>query len=234
MYIKRLLIINYKSCKGINIDLSKDDPNILIGINDCGKSTILKSIGLLLEENPKFNFIKDDKKKNDISNTPLNLTELNGLLGECDLPFFYEGDDYIENRCLIIACFQIEENDIPEDQKEKLSNHLQWVLENSTDNQIWLCREFDGDNSIMQDYLLTLDREKQPLNLFYKKAKDLSKIKEELNVSNEDIDNENKKGRFKNTELIRAIYSKSKNVPTWSEYVRKSDKWLFPEYRYLD
>ena len=57
MYLKQIIIINYKSCQRLHITLSKDDPNILIGINDCGKSTILSAIGLLLEEKPLFNFV---------------------------------------------------------------------------------------------------------------------------------------------------------------------------------
>lgn len=48
MWLNQILTINYKSCNNINLTFSKDDPNILIGINDCGKSSILKAIGLLL------------------------------------------------------------------------------------------------------------------------------------------------------------------------------------------
>jgi putative ATP-dependent endonuclease of OLD family len=48
MWLQHLLVANYKSLKEIRLTLSKDEPNILIGINDCGKSTLLHAIGLLL------------------------------------------------------------------------------------------------------------------------------------------------------------------------------------------
>ena len=68
MILSRLQIINYKSCNNIYLELEKDIPNILIGINDSGKSSILNAIGLLLDDKLKFNFIQDDKAKKDLSN----------------------------------------------------------------------------------------------------------------------------------------------------------------------
>ena len=50
MILAKLQLINYKSCKNLLIELEKDNPNILIGINDSGKSTILTAIGLLLDD----------------------------------------------------------------------------------------------------------------------------------------------------------------------------------------
>jgi predicted ATP-dependent endonuclease of OLD family len=49
MYLKKIIIFNYKSCQKIELDLIKDDPLVLIGINDCGKSTILRAIDLLFD-----------------------------------------------------------------------------------------------------------------------------------------------------------------------------------------
>lgn len=237
MYIKRILIVNYKSCQRLHVDLSKDDPNILIGINDCGKSTILSAIGLLLDERPLFNYVKDDKKKNDVSNTKVSYDDYIELLTENDIPIFdgySNSEGELPNKCLIIGEFQIEQNDIPDELIGNLSSHLQWVLETNEENALWICREFDGDSAKHTDYLLTFDKAKDPLRLFYEKSTKLNKIRQNEGVSNEDIENENNKGRFKNTELIRAIYSKHALTLNWSQYEKKSDKWLFPEYRYLD
>ena len=110
MYIKQILIINYKSCRKLQIALSKDDPNILIGINDCGKSTILSAIGLLLEEKPLFNFVKDDKKKNDISNTKTQIKEYTEFLTSYDLPLlngYSNENDELSNKCLIFGEFHL-------------------------------------------------------------------------------------------------------------------------------
>ena len=69
MFLTKLIILNYKSAKSINLDFSKDDPNVFIGINDCGKSTILKAVELLLGDKPFFNFSRDSSAKSDLSNT---------------------------------------------------------------------------------------------------------------------------------------------------------------------
>ena len=71
MYLSDLVVINYRSCRKVHIKLEHDYPNVLIGINDCGKSTVLQAMGLLLNPKAKFNFVSEDKKKSDISNTPL-------------------------------------------------------------------------------------------------------------------------------------------------------------------
>ncbi|MFV2016266.1 MAG: AAA family ATPase, partial [Candidatus Heimdallarchaeota archaeon] len=69
MYLEKLIILNYQSCQKVELELYKDEPTILIGINDSGKSIILKSIDLLFDGKTKFNFIKEDKVRSDISNT---------------------------------------------------------------------------------------------------------------------------------------------------------------------
>lgn len=63
MYLSKLLIINYRSCQCVEVDLLKDEPNILIGINDCGKTSLLKGLELLLSEKPQIFYIKDGTKK---------------------------------------------------------------------------------------------------------------------------------------------------------------------------
>jgi len=69
MYLSDIIILNYRSCRNLHLRFQPDQPNVLIGINDSGKSTILRAVGLLLETKPKFNFLTEDKQKNDVSNT---------------------------------------------------------------------------------------------------------------------------------------------------------------------
>ncbi len=80
MYLSELIVINYRSCKLIEISLSNNEPNIFIGINDCGKTTLLKSIGLLLDDKPNYNYLRDNSSKKDFSNSPLNSDEFENVL----------------------------------------------------------------------------------------------------------------------------------------------------------
>ena len=41
MYLDKVIIINYKSCKLLDFKLKPNNPNIFIGVNDSGKSTLL-------------------------------------------------------------------------------------------------------------------------------------------------------------------------------------------------
>ena len=75
MYIEHLQIYNYRSLKNIFIQLHQNEPNIFIGINSCGKTSILKAFELLLEEKPKFSFVNDTQVKCDLSNTKASAEE---------------------------------------------------------------------------------------------------------------------------------------------------------------
>jgi len=103
MYLEKLLIINYRSCNLVALDFESNEPNILIGINDCGKSTILKAVENLLSLKPIFNFVQDDKKKNDLSNTRASIGDINTLFANFGLPPF----PYDEKKCIIIGKFFI-------------------------------------------------------------------------------------------------------------------------------
>jgi putative ATP-dependent endonuclease of the OLD family len=72
MYLKRVAIVNYKSCQGVAFACQKDVPNTFIGINDSGKSAILRAIGLLLDQKSSFNVPTDARFTSDISNTPIS------------------------------------------------------------------------------------------------------------------------------------------------------------------
>ncbi len=228
MYLSEFIIINYRSCRNLHIILDNDYPNILIGINDCGKSSILQAVGLLLTPTkPKFSFASEDKKKNDISNTPLSEKEFSDFLTSKGLPLL----PYQKQESVFIGKFILEKTDVNSKNEDSLSNHLKWTIGNSTDNSLWLARVFDGEKQNYPYYLLTPDTE-DSLALYKQSAANLNKYKKDLNVTNDEVENANKVGRFKNIELISAIYKHLTLKPTWSEYALEKNFWL--EYRYLD
>lgn len=230
MYLSELISINYKCCQKFIVTFAKDDPTILIGINDCGKSTILQAIGLLFDVKPKFSFLTDDKKKSDISNTRLRLDEYEEIFATKNLPMF----DYTGRQCIIIGKFVLEEDDLIDSNMEGLSNHLLWAIENATDNSLWLAKVFDESTMSCKNFILTLDDTEEPLALYNQKNPALNKKRSELGITNEEIENDNRKGRFKNLELVRAIYARYSLQTIWSVYNNKTDTGFFPEYRYLD
>ena len=57
MYLEEIIIHNYRSCKSLTLSLSENNPNIYIGLNDSGKSTLLQAFDLLLGEKAKYNLL---------------------------------------------------------------------------------------------------------------------------------------------------------------------------------
>jgi len=222
MILSKIQIINYKSCNNIYLELEKDIPNILIGINDSGKSSILNAIGLLLDDKLKFNFLQDDKVKKDLSNTVIN-EEIFTIIFE---NLGIRPIDYSETKCYIIGEFILEENDINDD----LSTHLQWVLDKQEVVKIWLARVFDNLDSTSTHFLLTPQGVDDRSEYYKEKATALSKIAKEKKVDK--IENENNAGRFSALEILRSIMNTLQIEHNWAEY--KLDKGIFPQYRYLD
>lgn len=236
MYLAELIVVNYRSCKHIELALSNNEPNIFIGINDCGKTTLLKTIGLLLDDRPAYNYLRENSSKKDFSNSPLAQGEFENILCRYGLPHL----EYNSNQTVVLGKFRIEENDII-DEEISVSNQLLWSIENIPEN-IWLARILESDNSQTGLFILTmdtLDNIDESANTFAelwsKPATDLNKRIKDLNITKEEIENVNKRGRFSNLEKIRAIYSKGKLETCWSAYkIERNDKLLFPVYRYLD
>lgn len=222
MILSKIQVINFKSCTNVLLNLEKDNPNILIGVNDCGKSTILHAIGLLLDEKTKFNFIQDDKVKKDLSNTPISEDSFNAAfesLNVSPLP-------YSSSKCYIIGEFIIEANDIVED----LSIHLQWVLDKLDVERIWLARVFDDADNTSSHFILTPQGVDDRHEYYKEKATALSKLVKEKNIKT--VQNENNAGRFTGMELLTSIMNSLQLQPSWAEY--KLDKNIFPQFRYLD
>ncbi|WP_299289716.1 AAA family ATPase [uncultured Mucilaginibacter sp.] len=231
MYLANLIVVNYRSCKLLEVDLFNDEPNIFIGINDCGKTTILKAIGLLLDEKPVYHSLKNGSFKKDLSNSALSNESFEALLTKYSLPSFF----YNPNQTLVLGKFVIEDHDI-DDENAPFSNQLLWAIENLS-SQIWFMRAFDSDSSIINSFILTKDsfQDNEFLTLWNRTAVDLAKRTKEFSIKPNEIENVNKQGRFSNLEKIRAIYNKVSLQICWAEYkIEKADKGLFPVFRYLD
>lgn len=232
MYLEKLIIINYKSCKCVELCFEKDYPNVFIGINDCGKSTILKGAELLLGEKTVFNFIKDSSARNDLSNTALSEERFNNVLEKEGLPVI----NYNKNQCIIIGKLIIEDDDII-DGEVNYTNHLLWAIDQTKNNVFWYAKRFDCDDNTITEILLCPDVKNtdQGSEFWTFNAANLGKTIKELGISNEEIENENKKGRFTNLEKVRAIYSKLETQYDWTVFkAGKNDKSFFPVYRYLN
>ena len=231
MYLNKIIVINYKSCQKIDIKLNKDEPSIFIGINDCGKSTLLRAIDLLLDGKSIFNFLKADKAKNDISNTRMPKKEFEELLSTYNLPAL----NYDEKEAIIIGEFKVEDDDFAPDFEDNVSTQLVWALENITNNLLYVAKVFDEKTSQVLDYILIKEAKTQPLALWAVSDKVIKETRKKNSISDEMVNNENNVGRFKKMEQIRSVYN---NIPTellWARYnEKKKDKQFFPEVNYLD
>ncbi|MFA5000193.1 MAG: AAA family ATPase [Patescibacteria group bacterium] len=240
MFLSKFIILNNKSCKNINLAQSKTEPEVLIGINDCGKSTILKSLDVFFDEKKSLNFLREDQQKSDFSNSPLNEEEFNQILNDNTYPSFQK---YSGNIIGILCEFELEEADKTDTdfQDSAKNTHLKWAIGDS--DKIAILRIFhdnsDGSQNLTGYYLLTNDYKKDENFIeAWSKTKDgLKKIRKDLDVKDEDVTNENGKGPFKNIEEIRAIYKKVETdlKPTWFLYKDFSrDKTFFPSFKYLN
>ena len=147
MYLSDIIILNYRSCRNLHLRFQPDQPNVLIGINDSGKSTILRAVGLLLETKPKFNFLTEDKQKNDVSNTCALADEQHRLFDQLGLPRL----DCPEGECVITGGFVLEPRDFKRLEEQEFSNHLLWTVEQMQARQkdgqpvkLWLARASTG------------------------------------------------------------------------------------------
>ncbi len=228
MYIENIIILNYRSCKILDLELSKDSPNVFIGLNDSGKSTVLQSLDLLLGTKPKFSSFGEGSYKSDISNSLVRIEELNQILENKELPLFDFGND----STLIIGKLIYDEKEAEIYNDLNLSTALKWSLECNINNTLWVAKRFHNNKSQM--YLVSLETE-NPLELWNANQTDLNKRIKEFNVSPKDIENENGKGRFSNFEKIRALYGKFDCSLKWTDYsYAKNDKDVFPSFNLFD
>lgn len=236
MFLIKLTVLNNKSCKKVILEPSKTEPEVFIGVNDCGKTTILKSLDVFFDDKKSLYFTREDQQKSDLSNSPLDRAEINVILSENLYPDLFE---YSGNIIAVICQFELEENDVDEEfQNNSKNNHLKWGID---DNKLILMRLFHnpemGQQNFTGYYLVTRDYENngEYLELWGKSAKELIDLKKKFQVSDQDIKNVNETGRYKNIENIEAIYSKITLEKRWAKYNDFSkDKIFLPSFKYLD
>ena len=151
MILEELIITNYRSCQYLEVNLLSETPNVFIGINDCGKSTILQSIDLLLGDKPLYNSIGEGQNKSDLSNSPLISDEFKKLLHTKQLPEI----DYNENQTVVIGKLVFTEEEVLAYDEMNLSNTLKWTLECTIDNKLWIVKTFSSTSN--QFMILTKD-----------------------------------------------------------------------------
>lgn len=238
MYLSSVTIINNKSCKNLSLSFSEDKLETLIGINDSGKSTILRSIEAFFDEKKNLSFIQEDKQKSDFSNSPLTTEEFENIFKERSLPIF---EGYNNDLIAILVEFKIEDADITQEFiDDAKNNHLKWSIEGT--DRFYILRVFQkstSENKLSGYYLVTKDliHNSTPLEAWSKPKTELKKIRSELSISDQDVNNENGKGPFKNLEEVRAIYNNSKepNILRWSSYKDfPKDKTFLPSFKYLN
>ncbi|WP_339724858.1 ATP-dependent nuclease [Maribacter stanieri] len=228
MYLEEIIIHNYRSCKSLTLSLSENNPNIYIGLNDSGKSTLLQAFDLLLGEKAKYNLLGEGNYKSDLSNTPEKVESLNKILSEKGLPLF-NGDI---DATYIIGKLRYEQKEGEGYIDINLSTPLTWSIECNKDGVLWLAKKFSNKGG--ESYLI-LDDSEVSLELWNLSQANINKKIKEYEVTPEEIENENGKGRFSNFEKIRAIYTKLDSSAKWAEYKHaKNDKDIFPSFNLFD
>ena len=111
MLLEEIIIVNYKSCRLVDFKLKANNPNIFIGLNDCGKSTVLKGIELFFNKvNCSFN--QEGNNKSDLSNSALNNAEFNSIFQDRNLPLL---ERYDSQSIYVIGKLKITEDELDDD-----------------------------------------------------------------------------------------------------------------------
>lgn len=228
MYLDSVAIFNYKSCRKLHFQLKPNNTNNFIGLNDSGKSSILKATEFLFNK-PSCSFNKEGNNKSDLSNSTLTNEDFDAFFIENNIPTV---ENYSNSSIYVLGCLKFSENEIDEVLSLELTTSLGWAIENLYNESIWLLRKIDVNTTT--SYLL-LPSEKEHTHIFSATAAVLNGLRKELNITPEDISNANAAGRFSNLEIIRAINSKLKLENLWIEYKSgKNDAEVFPVYEYFD
>lgn len=233
MYLKKLAIINYKSCHDLVLEFKDDLPNTFIGRTDAGKSTILQAIGLLLDEKATPALVQEGCETSDLSSTLITRKKHEEIFEEMKLPLFNPG---LEESIIVVGVFGIQDGDFEGDFDETASNHLKWSVESHSVKEIVLMRQFNSQHLSGRYLLCAKDEVDEKKELWNQNQPVLNKLIDELKITPEDITNVNKAGRFTNIEKFKAIYDRLKTSNQWSTYNEfgKKDRVFFPIYRYID
>jgi len=233
MHLAKLIILNYRSCQNVQIEFDEQEPNVLIGINDSGKSSILKAAELLYSDKPGFSFVKDNSAKNDLSNTTLTLDEFSKIIADNQIPTL----SYNRRQCFVISKLNIGENELTEELLLTLSPIARWSLESNNSNFLWIAKVFDTEDNNARSYVILNDAETEGgyIAAYSLTNTQLNKLVAELDIPEELLHNENNAGPLSIIEKVRAVYQVRQPSPIWREFkFEKGDKNLLPTFRYLD
>ena len=245
MLLTHFISLNYKSCRYVEITLKDNRPTVLIGENDCGKTSILTAINYLLDSSLKksINYLSETSERSDLSHTPLSTKEINEILQKSHIPTLLPVEN-MENDCshqiVFAGKFLIESCDI-DNEESKSSEQLKWLLEsssNTSDQSFWVVRLFNAKDGTGATYYLQLHATDPELADIYScteaKAKSLGA---KFNPQWKNLNNDNGVGKSSIYERIRSILLTNETLPSWvivPEKRWKSDLTLFPDYKYLD
>ncbi|WP_305418833.1 AAA family ATPase [Photobacterium leiognathi] len=209
MLLSNVLCFNYKSLKNINYSASVEIPAVFIGENDCGKTSALKALGLILNPKSSVSFPNDKSQKDDLSHTPTSLNEINDELHKYGAPILELSDDNNEKYIVIAAKFNLENFDLEFD--DNVSIPLRLSLERSIEDvngnrYIWVVRVFEYESNNNYFYYSTLlPKNKELSSLLTAIKATIDKLMKVYNPASEYLLNDNKSGPVSNYEKIRSI-----------------------------
>ena len=245
MLLSEVIAINYKSIQKTVLKIKVDSPTILIGENDCGKTTSLNSVRLLLDHAFSVSVPNEKTEKNDLSHTALTGVEINAHLIERGLPQLFDLNGDEQHKFIVcIGKFQIEDFDL---ETGDISNHLRWVMESArlSDDQnryFYKARVINTSSGSSEIFYANDHPETDELNTIYSLAQSpINTAMKAHNPDDEHLINDNDVGKFSIYEKMRSIL---KTVPCTYKFVHFSDdakhkKWkidlqaVYPEYAYL-
>lgn len=225
-------VLNYKSVKNVTVDLDSDQINTFIGVNDSGKTTILRALGMFFDEKAVVSFESDSTKKSVLSNTPLSNDDFMKILTGKSLPEF---PTYNKDMITVICVFEVEKAWTDEQMDEiGLSTHLQYILQDhKVGDTLTIMRTFSADQT-KNGYFIVCEDTDEPICLWLSTQANIKAKQKEMDIKDSEIENKNDAGQPKNIERIIAIYKKSETKPCWASFDFKKDKVIFPALRHLD
>ncbi|MBQ4769884.1 AAA family ATPase [Pectobacterium versatile] len=238
MLVSSLQVFNYKSCRDIFVEFNDVKSNVLIGENDCGKTSILNSIKFLLDSSSSVNLPNQKSEKSDLSHSPLNVSYINDRFTQLGLPPFLEVDD--KEYIVFAARFKVEEIDI--DNERESSVHLKWILESTgVGNEFWKIRVFETQSCDSDVYYSGLYLSSDVSNeLFNLNQNQTNTALREKNPDGNHLVNDNGQGQHSIYEKVRSILQSNDTVCATVKFKddAKKSKWkadlkFFPEYQYL-
>ncbi len=225
-------VLNYKSAKNVTVNLDANEMNTFIGVNDSGKTSLLRALGLFFDDKASISFESDSSKKSVLSNTPLTQSEFQSVLTDKSLPKF---ETYNEDLVGVLCVFQIERTWTNEDMEGlSLSTHMQYILrDHKKGDTVTILRTFSSDPA-RTGYFIVCDDTEEPMCLWTSTQPTIKAKQVEIGIKDSEIENRNGAGQLKNIERITAIYDKSETIPSWSSFDFKKDRIIFPALRHLD